>query len=134
MRQPTQVQNNNILQDFAFISVEGQPNFPSIYAGANVNAFVKTDNTRQSNNERNQSRGLGTSSSRNMNSNSGGSNVSQGRSRSNSRNKKSCGKIIKKLSLAYFAENYYVPWLQNMAVKVSFLWHIFVVSSQCLYD
>lgn len=112
------LRSGNILQDIAFINLEGLPGASSIYAGASLNAVVANQQTRKT---RTSSRGgsSATQDSRSRQPRSSEQDTQSGSTRKDVTDKQfSWQNVVQHISLSYFAENYFGPFLQHMTTKV----------------
>lgn len=111
------LRSGNILQDIAFINLEGLPGASSIYAGASLNAVVGNQQPRRSRSSRGSPRA--SSESRTQPTRTSEQESDTAGLDAGSNKQLIWQNIVQHISLSYFAENYFGPFLQHMTTKVN---------------
>ncbi len=127
--------SGNVLQDIAFINLERLQGGQSVYAGASLNALLGNQAAKLNRSARASGRSpsrAGPQSqrpSRNQQRTSQNNTQTQplpGAETTDQSSRWSWEYMVKHLSLSYFAENYFGPFLQHMTTKVGALDHFSV--------
>jgi len=121
--------SGNILQDIAFINLEGLSGAPSIYAGASLNAVMTNHHLNRT---RSHWAPRAPQEVRTQVTRATEQDPVPPR-QDNSDKQLTWHNIVKHISLSYFAENYFGPFLQHMTTKIFVIFMLAIFLGVCAY-
>ncbi|XP_065070103.1 protein patched homolog 1-like [Rhopilema esculentum] len=130
------IRSSNILQDIAFLNLEGLPGASSIYAGASLNALVAGQQQQQQQGRGRGNRGAhrSTRDGRHSQNRQSEQESQTEASRQDTVEKRfTLQNVVQHISLSYFAENYFGPFLQHMTTKIFVIFMLAIFLGVCAY-